>query len=94
MVEIHTGLYANARGKKQENELYRVMKAIKVENKLGLLTNAGHSLNYFNVKRIASIEGIRGLYIGHSIISRAVLVGMERAVREMKELMNDCRHRH
>lgn len=94
MVEIHTGLYANARGKKQENELHRVMEAIKVANKLGLLTNAGHGLNYFNVRRIASIEGIRGLYIGHSIISRAVLVGMERAVREMKELMNDCRHRH
>ncbi|MDP1759359.1 MAG: pyridoxine 5'-phosphate synthase, partial [Thermodesulfovibrionales bacterium] len=46
--------------------------------------NAGHGLNYFNVKNIAAIEGLRGLYIGHSIISRAVLVGIERAVREMK----------
>jgi pyridoxine 5-phosphate synthase len=44
-------------------------------------------LNYFNVQDIASIKGIRGLYIGHSIISRAVLVGIERAVREMKELI-------
>jgi pyridoxine 5-phosphate synthase len=52
-----------------------------------LLANAGHGLNYFNVKNIASIAGIRGLYIGHSIISRAVLVGIERAVREMKGLM-------
>ncbi|MEW6215588.1 MAG: pyridoxine 5'-phosphate synthase, partial [Nitrospirota bacterium] len=44
-------------------------------------------LNYFNVTKIASIQGLRGLYIGHSIVSRAVLVGIERAVREMKELI-------
>lgn len=88
MVEIHTGLYANAKGKKQDRELHRVMEAVKMANKLGLLANAGHGLNYFNVKRIAAIEGIRGLYIGHSIISRAVLVGMERAVREMIELIS------
>lgn len=87
MVEIHTGLYANAKGKKQEDELHRASEAIKVAAKLGLMVNAGHGLNYHNVKWIASIEGIRGLYIGHSIISRAVLVGIERAVREMKELV-------
>jgi pyridoxine 5-phosphate synthase len=87
MVEIHTGLYANAKGKKQEKELHRVREAVKVANKLGLLANAGHGLNYFNVKNIAAIKEIRGLYIGHSIISRAVLVGIDRAVREMKELV-------
>ncbi len=87
MVEIHTGLYANAKGKKQDAELHRVMEAVNIANKLDLAVNAGHGLNYFNVKRIASLEGIRGLYIGHSIISRAVLVGIERAVREMKELI-------
>lgn len=87
MVEIHTGHYSNARGKKQEDELHRVAEAVKIANKLGLMANAGHGLNYFNVKKIAAIEGIRGLYIGHSIIARAVLVGMERAVREMKELI-------
>ena len=87
MVEIHTGLYAHAKGKKQEKELHMVIEAVKVGNKLGLLVNAGHGLNYFNIKNIAAIEGIRGLYIGHSIISRAVLVGIERAVREMKELI-------
>ena len=87
MVEIHTGLYANAKGKKQEAELHHVMEAVKIANKVGLAVNAGHGLNYFNVKSIAAIEGIRGLYIGHSIISRAVLVGIERAVREMKELI-------
>ncbi len=88
MVEIHTGLYSNAKTKKQEDELHRVMEAVTVANKLGMLTNAGHGLNFSNVKNIAAIEGIRGLYIGHSIVSRAVLVGMERAVREMKELIN------
>lgn len=87
MVEIHTGLYANAKGKTQEKELHRVIESVKVGNKLGLLVNVGHGLNYFNVKNIAAIDGIRGLYIGHSIISRAVLVGIERAVREMKELI-------
>lgn len=87
MVEIHTGHYSNARGKKQEDELHRVAEAVKIANKLGLMANAGHGLNYFNVRKIAAIEGIRGLYIGHSIIARAVLVGMERAVREMKELI-------
>jgi len=87
MVEIHTGHYSNARGKKQEDELHRVAEAVKIANKLGLMANVGHGLNYFNVRKIAAIEGIRGFYIGHSIISRAVLVGMERAVREMKELI-------
>lgn len=89
MVEIHTGLYANAKGKKQEAELHRVMEVVKVANKLGLAVNAGHGLTYFNVNSIAAIEGIRALYIGHSIISRAVLVGIERAVREMKKLIGN-----
>jgi pyridoxine 5-phosphate synthase len=87
MVEIHTGLYSNAKGKKQKEELHRVMEAVKIAKDSGLMANAGHGLNYFNVQDIASIKGIRGLYIGHSIISRAVLVGIERAVREMKELI-------
>lgn len=87
MVEMHTGLYANSKGKRQEMELIKVARAIKEALSLGLQVNAGHGLNYFNVKKIAAIEGLRGLYIGHSIISRAVLVGIERAVREMKELI-------
>jgi len=87
MVEIHTGLYANAKGKKQDEELHRVMEAVKIAGKVGLAVNAGHGLTYFNVNRIAAIEGIRGLYIGHSIISRALLVGIERAVREMKKII-------
>jgi len=87
MVEIHTGMYANARGMKKEKELTRVVNSLRDAVDIGLLVNAGHGLNYFNVSRIASIEGLRGLYIGHSIVSRAVLVGMERAVREMKVII-------
>jgi pyridoxine 5-phosphate synthase len=87
MVEIHTGRYADEPGARKEKELARVVKAVKHAVDVGLQTNAGHGLNYINVSRIAEIEGIRGLYIGHSIISRAVLVGVERAVREMKALI-------
>ncbi len=90
MVEIHTGLYANARGKKQESELKRISIAVKHAINIGLHVNAGHGLNYFNVSKVVSIPGIRGLYIGHSIVSRAVLVGMERAVREMKDLIKEA----
>lgn len=88
MVEIHTGAYANEKGIAREKELFRVQKAILKARELGLVVNAGHGLNYQNVSAIAEIEGMRGLYIGHSIISRAVLVGIERAVREMKDLIN------
>ena len=88
MVEIHTGMYANAKGKIQEKELGRVMKSIKYGLDIGLHVNAGHGLNYYNVSEIASIHGIRGLYIGHSIISRAVFAGMEKAVQDMKDLIN------
>ena len=87
MIEVHTGCYANAKGDMQERELVKVMKALQRAVSLGLSANAGHGLNYHNVSRIAESDGIRGLYIGHSIISRAVLVGMERAVREMKVLV-------
>jgi pyridoxine 5-phosphate synthase len=88
MVEIHTGGYANQKGNRQEKELLRVVTAVSKAAQIGLVVNAGHGLNYYNVSKIAGIEGIRGLYIGHSIISRAVLVGLERAVREMKNLID------
>lgn len=88
MVEIHTGAYANEKDSIREKELLRVQKAVLKARGLGLVVNAGHGLNYQNVSRVAEIEGMRGLYIGHSIISRAVLVGIERAVREMKDLIN------
>jgi pyridoxine 5-phosphate synthase len=88
MVEIHTGAYANEKGAARDKELFRVQKAVLKAREFGLVVNAGHGLNYQNVSGIAEIEGMRGLYIGHSIISRAVLVGIERAVREMKDLIN------
>jgi len=87
MVEIHTGLYANAKGRRQMEELKRIKKAVKAAHSAGLTVNAGHGLNYSNVKKIASIRELKGLYIGHSIISRAVFVGIEKAVREMKRLI-------
>jgi pyridoxine 5-phosphate synthase len=89
MVEIHTGMYANAKGKKAEKEIVRVIKSVKCALDSGLLVNAGHGLNYFNVSKIAAISGLRGLYIGHSVISRAVFVGVERAVHEMKTLVKE-----
>jgi pyridoxine 5-phosphate synthase len=91
MVEIHTGIYANARGKKKISELNRVRKAVKRAIDLGLIVNAGHGLNFTNVKRIAAIKGIRGLYIGHSIVSNSIYMGMEKAVREMKKLIKDSK---
>jgi len=88
IVEIHTGVYSDTVGVKEvEKELGRVINAAKLADKLGLKVHAGHGLNYRNVKQIAAIEEIEELSIGHSIISRAVLVGMERAVREMRELI-------
>ncbi|MEN2993756.1 MAG: pyridoxine 5'-phosphate synthase [Thermodesulfovibrio sp.] len=87
MVEIHTGYYSETKGEAQLRELERIKDAVAYSISLGLKTNAGHGLNYYNVKPIAAIKGLRGLYIGHSIISRAILVGIERAVREMKNLI-------
>jgi len=90
MVEIHTGMYADAKKEKQKKELFRVTNAVNHALDISLVVNAGHGLNYFNVKNIASIPGIRGLYIGHSIVSRAVLVGMEKAVHEMKQVIKEA----
>ena len=86
MVELHTGEYSNLKGKRQETELRRIIAAAHTGADLGLGINAGHGLNYHNVRAIIAIENLRGLYIGHSIIARAVLVGLERAVREMKAI--------
>jgi len=81
-------MYANARKRKErDTEFERVRKACRFASELGLKVNAGHGLNYQNVKRIAVIKEIESLYIGHSIVSRAVFVGFERAVREMKKLI-------
>lgn len=89
MVEIHTGRYADAKGRQRTLELKRVKDAVKKGLELGLFVNAGHGLNSGNVKSIAAIKGIRALYIGHGIISDSVFVGLEKAVREMKKLIKE-----
>jgi pyridoxine 5-phosphate synthase len=83
-VEIHTGAYANANTEKnREREFVKIAEAAKLAGSLGLRVGAGHGLNFINVRKIARIPEVEELNIGHSIISRAVLVGLERAVREM-----------
>jgi pyridoxine 5-phosphate synthase len=86
-VEIHTGAYCNAAGLEREKELDAIVRASALAQSLGLEVHAGHGLNYDNVLPIAAIPQIVELNIGHSIIARAVIVGIERAVREMKELL-------
>lgn len=87
-IEIHTGAYAEANNwKSQERELESIDTAIKLARKVGLGVNAGHGLNYVNIKALAAIGGIEEYNIGHSIISRALLVGLDRAVRDMVDLI-------
>ncbi|HAN45840.1 MAG TPA: pyridoxine 5'-phosphate synthase [Cyanobacteria bacterium UBA8156] len=87
-VELHTGTYANARtAAEHRQELAILAEGTARALDLGLRVNAGHGLTYWNVQPIARIPGMEELNIGHSIISRAVLVGLERAVREMKALL-------
>ena len=84
-IEIHTGAYAEALSVIEEDrEFDRVVEAVTTGNKLALKVNAGHGLHYENVERIASIDGITELNIGHSIIARAVFLGLAGAVKEMK----------
>jgi pyridoxine 5-phosphate synthase len=87
MIEIHTGLYANARGSERTVELKRVREAVKRGRDSGLLVNAGHGLNFTNVGKIAAMKGVRGLYIGHSLIANSIYMGIEEAVRTMKGLI-------
>ena len=88
MVELHTGRYADARNKKEQNKYFKELEtAVKYARDKGLHAYAGHGLNYYNVSKVAKIEGIEELNVGYSIVCRAVLVGLERAVREMKVLM-------
>lgn len=91
-VEIHTGTYANARtAMERDKELSKVAEAAKLASILGLRVGAGHGLNYVNVQSVARISEIEELNIGHSIIARSSLVGMEKAVREMKKLVEHVR---
>jgi pyridoxine 5-phosphate synthase len=87
-VEIHTGSFAEAASWQIERqELIKIENAVKLAAKIDLGVNAGHGLNYTNIKKVAAIGGIEEYNIGHSIISKAVLVGLDRAVREMVDLI-------
>ena len=87
-IEIHTGHYCDARTKSEaDKELKRILDAVKEASHRKLQIAAGHGLNYINVRRIAEIKEIEELNIGHSIIARAILVGLDQAVREMIELI-------
>lgn len=87
-VEINTGKFADAHsGELQDTELEKVRNAAQLARRLGFQVFAGHGLTYFNVQHIVTIEEIEELNIGHNIIARAALVGLDRAVREMKALL-------
>ena len=88
-VELHTGRYANAsRSKEADAEFESITQAARLAYKLGIGVNAGHGLDYRNVKRLTHIAEIVEYNIGHSIIARAVLVGIVQAVKEMKALLS------
>jgi len=90
-IEIHTGTYCNAQASTRENERATIANGASLAASLGLEVHAGHGLDYQNVLPVAQIPEIVELNIGHSIIARAVIVGIEQAVREMKELLAQAR---
>jgi pyridoxine 5-phosphate synthase len=88
VIEIHTGRYADAQSRKEQQfELERVKEAAAFAASLGLVVNAGHGLHYHNVQAIAAIAEIEELNIGHALISHAIFVGLKTAIAEMKTLM-------
>jgi pyridoxine 5-phosphate synthase len=87
-VELHTGFYSNAaNATSMSEELEKLKDAALMANKLGLHVNAGHGLNYLNVSAVAAINYVEELNIGHSIVSRAALMGLDIAVRDMLALL-------
>jgi pyridoxine 5-phosphate synthase len=91
-IELHTGRYAEAQDEaSRQRELAYLATGCQIALEAGLRVNAGHGLTYWNVHPIACLPGMEELNIGHTIISRAVLVGMERAIRDMKEAIEGKR---
>lgn len=87
-IEIHTGVFANALSEEEQfDELDRIRTAVKHAKKLGLGVNAGHGLDYQNIKIFRELKDVDEVSIGHSIIARSVIVGIEKAVREMSNLI-------
>ena len=92
MVELHTGLYADAPdAASRAEELARIRTAATVAAGLGLVVNAGHGLHYENTAAVAAIGEIAELNIGHAIVAQAIFDGFPAAVRRMKDLMNAAR---
>ena len=90
-VELHTGAYADASyGQAQANQLEALSDGCELATRLGLHVHAGHGLTYTNVLPVARIRGMEELNIGHSIVSRAIFVGFQQAVREMKQLCSSA----
>ena len=90
-VELHTGRYAEANWQEQPTELERLAGGCAIARQLGLRVNAGHGLTYANVEPVAAIEGMEELNIGHTIVARALAVGLQAAVREMRALIQNPR---
>jgi pyridoxine 5-phosphate synthase len=91
-IEIHTGCYADDKNiLRKQHELERIIHAVNIAEEAGLIINAGHGLHYHNVQAIAAIPQINELNIGHAIIARAMMTGMNEAVSTMKRLMEDAR---
>lgn len=89
-IELHTGQYAEAFNTPEEEPAFKNLEnAAQLADDLGLKINAGHGLNYQNVKRILKINNLEELNIGHSIISKAVFVGLDKAVRDMKYILDN-----
>jgi pyridoxine 5-phosphate synthase len=86
-VEYHTGTYSTARGEALAIERKRLYSSAEFATSMGLIVNAGHGLNYDNVSAILGMKGLRELNIGHSIVSRAIFTGLERAVLDMKHIL-------
>lgn len=91
LVELHTGHYAELNGEPQKQALRGIQKAAREAKAFGLIVNAGHGLHYHNTTDIAAIPELFELNIGHAIISRAVFTGLDQAVREMKQILNQAR---
>lgn len=87
MIELHTGRFANALGAARFEEIEELRRATRAGLGLGLQVNAGHGINYQNVTCLLNVENISELNVGHSIVARALRVGMREAVREMRALM-------
>jgi pyridoxine 5-phosphate synthase len=87
MIELHTGKYSESTGAEELGELERLRKACHFAHERKLIVHAGHGLNYRNAKVASTLPHIQDLNIGHSVVARAVLVGLERAVKEMKDLI-------